>query len=284
MRKAWVETTVLTDILLKGKSEAGQKASAILHEFDKTMLPVYAIKEFHGGPLKNFAWFYNKLVVTNSFAASLQALQRMSMTPRRYTVSTALEALSTIARETLANTTLNQLSQTHGAKAKADSVLADSFRFALKVRIVQAWRRRRGVASDVVEELSCYTESAPKEDGGGVLVIEGKRCSYLRECCLAPKLRLMAEEISRLRDVVSRQEQKNENVRRLRVLRHFCRTPKRDMSEEMCRDLGDAYFALFAPPDATILSTNPKDLEPLASALNKTIQRPSLLEERARAW
>jgi hypothetical protein len=258
--------------LLKRNSEAGKDASALLREFDETALPVYAIKEFHGGPLKNFIWFYNKLAVTNSYAASLRALQRMAMTPRRYTVSTALEALTSVVWEN--KPTLAQLTKAHGDRASLDSVLADSFKVALKVRIMQGWRRRRSVTTHVVEELSCYKESDLNENDGGVIVIEAKKCEYLRECSLAPRLRLIPSQIALLRDVVSMQGQKPENVRRLRVLRHFVRTPKRDMDEQMCRDLGDAYFALFGPKDAVILSTNVKDLEPLAASLKKTVQRP----------
>jgi hypothetical protein len=43
--------------------------------------------------------------------------------------------------------------------------------------------------------------------------------------------------------------------------------------------LGDAVFALLAPHDFVILTTNLKDHEPLASALGKTAQLPGLRDE-----
>ena len=93
MARAFVETTVLVDALLKRRSDTGIKAIEALRRFETTELPVYAIKEFQSGPLKNFAWFHNKLATTKSFAAAVTALQKMAMTPRRYTVATALEGL-----------------------------------------------------------------------------------------------------------------------------------------------------------------------------------------------
>jgi hypothetical protein len=46
------------------------------------------------------------------------------------------------------------------------------------------------------------------------------------------------------------------------------------MSEKTCRNLGDAFFALFAPQDAVVLTTNLKDHSVLAKALNKKAEAP----------
>lgn len=51
------------------------------------------------------------------------------------------------------------------------------------------------------------------------------------------------------------------------------------LTDSQCRDLGDAVFALLAPHDSVILTTNLKDHEPLASALGKTAQLPGLRDE-----
>jgi len=50
--------------------------------------------------------------------------------------------------------------------------------------------------------------------------------------------------------------------------------PNSRFDREDCRALGDAYFALFAPADADILTTNLKDHRPLAEALGKTAVSP----------
>ena len=41
------------------------------------------------------------------------------------------------------------------------------------------------------------------------------------------------------------------------------------MSDKTCRDLGDAVYAFFAPPDSVVLTTNIRDHRPLAEALGK---------------
>ena len=273
MRKAFVETTVLTDFLLKGKSDRGILAARALATFDETLLPVYSIKEFQFGPLKNFTWFHNKLAATQSFARSLQALQGMSMTPRRYLVSTALEALQGAASAFSANQNLSSLVQKYGAKAKLDSILCDSFQTSLKANIIRAWRKRRLVTTSIVQPLPCFTETEPKEVSGQ-LVLPAQQCAPEQECCLAANLRSRSGELQELRKTIQGQDQKAENVKRGQVLRSLYRTPKRLLTPEMCRHLGDAYFALFAPGDSVILSTNLKDLAPLAECLGKTVERP----------
>ena len=60
----------------------------------------------------------------------------------------------------------------------------------------------------------------------------------------------------------------------MQVLSDLIRNPKRPMTQQMCRDLGDAFFALFAPDNAVILTTNRKDHEPLAHALGKKVESP----------
>ena len=57
LRSAYVDTTILTDVLLK-KGEAHDDALAALAKFDVTQLPLYAIKEFKRGPLNNYRWMY----------------------------------------------------------------------------------------------------------------------------------------------------------------------------------------------------------------------------------
>jgi len=64
---------------------------------------------------------------------------------------------------------------------------------------------------------------------------------------------------------------RNEDVRRRAALHALKNTPRRQFDNKMCRKLGDAYFALNCPGDATILTSNAKDHAPLAGALGKTV-------------
>ena len=58
MNKAYVETTILTDILLKPDSEKQVEALRALERYAKTLLPVYAIKECKAGPMTGWRLGY----------------------------------------------------------------------------------------------------------------------------------------------------------------------------------------------------------------------------------
>jgi hypothetical protein len=49
---------------------------------------------------------------------------------------------------------------------------------------------------------------------------------------------------------------------------------KVDITDEKCRDLGDAIFVALAPDDAVILTTNVRDHALLANAIGKKVKAP----------
>src|SRR5438552_3179011 len=99
MSKAFVDTTVFTDVALKTRPYNKSSADS-LKRYSETELPTYAIKEFKAGPLSHYAWLHNKFATLKSFANTLDALHRMSMSPRKYRTATALEALRDAAKAT----------------------------------------------------------------------------------------------------------------------------------------------------------------------------------------
>jgi len=273
MAKAFVDTTVLTNILLKSSDVSGKDAKALVARYRESELPVYAIKEFKSGPLRNFAWMHNKLAGTKSFFQAIAALQKMSLTPRRYTTATALEALREATRKLMKPQTAADLAAQYGDSGSLDLFLCDQFQNALKASIYRAWNRRRQITTAVVGPLNCYQEAPPVEERGQI-ELNPVKCHPSSECCLADQLRRMISDINKLRDTLGEQPTKRENEKRAQALRSIARTPKRKFTEEMCRNLGDAYFVLFAPEGATILTTNSKDIGPLASVLNKSTEVP----------
>ena len=271
MAKAFVETTVLVDALLKS-DDSSRAARQAIRRYDQVELPVYAIKEFRDGPLRNFVWFHNKLVTTRSFANAIGALQRMSLTPRRYTTATALEALRDAARK-VGSVTAAQMVKEYGPAAKMDAILCDRFRLSLRAAIARAWRKRRSLASEVVCPLACYDEAGPVEVSGQ-LVLGRLGCDGETQCSIAAELGKDMGSLREVKAVVDSLPKKRENDRRSKALRHLLRTPKRRLPADMCRHLGDAVFACLAPIDATILTTNIRDIGPLAAALGKRFEAP----------
>lgn len=259
--KAYVDTSVLTDILLK-KNPIGDAARESLKRYAETILPVYAIKEFKAGPLQYYIYLHNKLLTTNSVAQTLSALTViMQSQPNR--ARTASAALADFIGA-------------YGKISLTDMEAADLYRSATKRAIMSAWRKRRTSTTRVSDELTCYLESDPEISlRTGMFENPATSCKLYgsQECCLASNLKGRAKDLSALLEAIKGKEKKEDNRRRA-VLRKMLNTPKRPMDPNDCRKLGDAFFALFAPSDAVILTTNIKDHEPLALALGKTVATP----------
>lgn len=273
MNRAIIDTTILTDILLNS-DEVKELALKALDYYDETLLPVYAIKEFKAGPLKNFVWMHNKLATVGSFEKALGALQRMSRTPKRYTTSTAIQGLKEAAGS-IGKLTNNDLTKKYGDNASLDKMLCDEFRLALKYKIMRAWKKRRKVTTDVIQPLTCYREVSPYEKRG-LIELEPKSCENSEECSLSSLLRDRLKDLRLMRDAIKNSEKK-ENIRRAKTLRQIFRKPQAPIQDKDCRNLGDAIFVLVAPNDAEILTTNISDHVPLAEAVGKKAISPRQL-------
>lgn len=271
MSKAIVDTTILADILLNS-GEARKCAQNAIDHYDQSMLPVYAIKEFKAGPLKNFVWMHNKLATVGSYAAALAVLQNMSRTPRRYTTSTAIQALKEAAGS-IGKQTSSSLSKKYGETAKLDRILCDELRLSLKVSISRAWRKRRKITTEIISPLACYREIPPYENRG-LIELNPKECLKSEQCAMALHLKTRPEELRLMREAISSSE-KIENQRRARVLRQLYRSPKLPINDKDCKCLGDAIFVFLADKDVDILTTNTSDHVPLANAIGKKVVSPN---------
>jgi hypothetical protein len=270
MASAFVDTTVLTDALLK-VGPVGIAARDALKRYDRTLLPVYALKEFKAGPLSYYIYLHNKFASEPLYSSVVKAIHGMSRTPKRNIVSTALEEMAGLSKA-LGKKTFAELQSTYGGDMTVDKWQSDACRMALRVKIMKAWGKRRSITSAVVYPLSCYTEGAVTENRG-LLETNGIRCSSETGCAVHAFFANDIPSVRAMRDVCEPLK-RDEDVRRYRVLREIARVPKRSISDQDCRRLGDAVFALLAPADAEILTTNLKDHEPLAAALGKSAARP----------
>jgi hypothetical protein len=270
--KAYVETTVLADALLKPGPRAKAARSAI-SRYQESLLPVYSIKEFKAGPLSHYVWFHGKLVTTKSWAQTLTQLRKTAMSPfRTRWVSTAIEALEAAALKNR-TITVGHLVSKYGALATEDSVLCDRYRLSLRLIVMTAWKKRRQLTTSVVDELTCYPESDIVEERG-LIELGEMDCQPINECHLAVELRGNPSALKIMKTTVDAQPTKDENVKRSQVLHDLVRLPNQKLTPKQCRHLGDAIFAYFCPVDATILTTNIKDLGPLAAALGKKAETP----------
>jgi hypothetical protein len=271
LNKAIVDTTILTDVLLNS-GEARSYANNALKQFSQTLLPVYAIKEFKSGPLKNFVWMHNKFALLGSYEKALDALQRMSRTPKRYTTSTAIQALKEAAGS-IAKVTAGNLVDKYGEGATYDRIQCDELRIQIKIAIVKAWKKRRKVTTDIVCPLTCYKEIAPFEQRG-LIELGLSECDKSNKCAMATLLMTKPNDLLLMRNAIVESD-KPENKQRAKILRQLYRTPNVPIENKDCRKLGDAIFVFIAPDDAVILTTNAVDHIPLANAVGKQVVTPS---------
>jgi len=266
MPDAYVETTVLTDLLLKPNTAKQQRAKAALKRYESTLLPVYSIKEWKAGPLHYFAYLHDKLVLTQSFADTLQAVAAL---PRLgYLRSTSVEALAAAGqlskRQPIQPTVLGS----------NDRELADGYRLSLASLILRSWNKRRRITSRVVHDLPCYLEAAPKIDKDGFFDLKPELCERDQECCLAAEMKSKPELLEKLRSAIDEKSSRREDQKRRQALKQIMKHPRDVVSRETCRELGDAIFAFFCPQGAVVLTTNVRDHEPLAAALGKKAEKP----------
>jgi hypothetical protein len=259
--KAFVDTTVLTDVLLKPGPNR-KNAKSALARYDETILPVYAIKEFKAGPLNYDIWLHNKLVSTQSLAQTFRAIASVT-SGQPYRARTSLETLAN-----LLDKTPNDLIR----DSKTDRDIADAYRLALAKLILQAWRKRRKITSCVDLELSCFSEASPiLEAHTRMFSNRPTVCRLQTGCCLAAGYRARMDDLKNLLAAVG-DGPRREDVRRRHALHKLINT-NRTIDDRECRGMGDAFFAFHAPVDSVILTTNVKDHEPLANSLGKSVER-----------
>jgi hypothetical protein len=269
LRKAFVETTIIANALLKPGNEMGRAALSALARYDETFLPVYAIKEWKAGIVKHYAYFHEKLVQTKSLSRTVQLIAALPDQFHRYRKNTSLEALAEAvklgARRGSARTT---------ASLTDDEELADRYRLAVASLLIRSWRKRRQITTETIQELDCYTESPPTLSDAGTFDLTPLNCDRETECSLASALKRRPDLLTKMADAIPAASMRQEDIKRRQVLRDLVRSKHFELTPERCRALGDAIFAFFAPPGCVILTTNIKDHAPLAEAVGKTAEKP----------
>lgn len=267
MKRAVVDTAVLTDALLKSDDQRDRARSA-LGRYAQTMLPVYALKEFKAGPLHYYVWLHNKAVEADSMAEITHAI-RSNIGHRRNLPATALQAVQDFQGSLSKEIPAELLSRYTGLSLPQAEVR--ELRIWLRSHILRAWRRRSYYVSEVIAPLSCYDEQAPTMRNSGQMQDDPRRCG-VSDCCMRTKYASRLSEVKHLED--SCVAQKREVKKRRKALKRLRQHPTKPYDEEHCQALGDAVFTLECPADAVILTTNVVDHGPLASALGRRVEAP----------
>jgi hypothetical protein len=205
-------------------------------------------------------------VLTQSLADALQAIAAL---PRLgYLRATSTEALAA------AGQVAKKQPKSYVGLGTTDKETADSYRLALVSIIIRSRQKRRRVTSQVVDDLPCYLEAAPRVGKNGLFDLDPRLCDRDQECCLAAELKSKPELLEALRSAIPQNSIRREEQERRQALKQLIKHPKEFVTRETCRDLGDAVFAFFCPNNAVVLTTNLRDHEPLARAIGKKAKKP----------
>jgi len=270
MSKAYVETTVLTNALLKPASKKETEAKLALGRYEETLLPVYSIKELKAGPLDHYSYFHDKLVQTRSLARTLAAVNALNPVTGARRKSTSSDALAAAAQLD------SDMPSPLRSDSPADVEMADRYRLALASLIILSWQKRRKITTTTFQDLDCYTEAQPTIGEDGLFDLTPIQCAEDRHCSLWGELTLEANQhlLIAMRDAIPETSSRYEDQNRRKILKHLINTPKLPLDREQCRRLGDAVFAFFCPADAVILTTNISDHQRLAKAIGKRAEKP----------
>lgn len=260
MATAILDTTVVADVLLR-RDERADAAESFVRRFDRRLLPVYALKELKGGPLRAYAWLHDQLCEAGSVEGALDRLARLSRTPRRNLTATAIEALAEAERE-------KSLVEESGSRR------FERLRLALWRRVVGAWRNRRRLATDVIAPLDCYHEVDGVGGPNSSLDLGRFGCERGRPCAMAALLLDHRASLERVREALELEPAGRERDARLAAVTHLLERGATALTESQCLSLGDAVFAVLCPEGGVIVTTNVRDHAPLARSLNKQVERP----------
>jgi predicted nucleic acid-binding protein len=259
----YLDTTILIEALFKTQRRR-RRARAAVRGYARSIVPIYAIKEMTAGALANMIWFYNRLAESRSFITACGALGANLRARNR--VSTALEALQSAWEASGAIDLSEPLSA-----ADRDRAQADALAISLRRLIQRGWKDRRSITTEVAQELTCFPEQSPYYDEElGSIKLEKRGCKPRTDCAYAPAIRKRPNDLESLLKVIEGSTREEDNRRR-KALHALKNTPRKQFDNKLCRGLGDAYFALHCPADATILTTNTADHIPLAAALGRTV-------------
>ncbi len=256
-----LDATVLTDLLLKTKSL--ESAKQLLAGYERKLLLRFAIKEFEFGPLRGWLLLHRYLSrPSKTYADLLARVAALSSGEQRKLLSTVLEAWK-FAEESCSP----QLRTTyHGDSPEV-------IRYWLQRKILQAWKNHAKVADEVTAPIPCYPEMGPQSKGtSGGPRLERSRC-LPRTCEYAAQFAHRQEDLAKLIGCLQASKQNSEGQRRLAALVKL--SAGAPLTDSDCRRMGDAYYALAAPPGFTILTTNIGDHSALASALGIDCKQPN---------
>ena len=262
MAEAFIDTTIVCNVLLPTTSGQDTAAKAAVGSYAVAAVPMYALREYRAGPLGYWILAYNVLVMHDDIKSAQDELASKSAFKPRQQSATLRAIVEGLIEVGLV-----------GATTPVD-LKRELENYLLRV-ISAAWDLRRGVGTDVVQHLGCFTDAEFDIVDEQIEIAE---CRREAPCGAALELKKRSDDVQTILDVLrppkKGHSEKTETTSRRAALKDVLDKPPSKFDKRRCRAIGDAYFCIMAPSGFDILTTNSSDFAPMATALGKTIVTP----------
>jgi hypothetical protein len=264
---AFLETAALVDATLKN-AERRRTVLSTIDGLGSRITSTFVRCEYKRGALNNLIALHSILISSDTMVQVLERIQGISFTPMRNRLSSMLEQLKLAFAES--EETLKLTSQRPTLKEVSGEMVKLFARF-LSAKIARAWGAFSEFVSGELDNIGCAGKiPGPKEeDGIWKNSLEGLKSAEL--CNPRPFLEkesMSFERLSALRASTNISDQLKKILQRSN---DAVRRPKSFRTLEDVLSLGDAFLAVEAPIDHTVVTSNAKEFVPLCEALRKKL-------------
>jgi hypothetical protein len=271
----FIETTALVDSI---KSEYREILDEILSKYDKKVSSNYVKMEIKRGVIQNLVYLHNKIVMCREMSEVFSAISRLSSTPQRHKLGTALEAITEFF-SSIERVTLQEMLDTSGDISHGDYLRRESSSF-IRILIRIVWRRFEKIVDEDINPMSCFVDIEQPKFDNGVYDNSPRTCDKSQfECQIKNFFRENTHSFSRIRDDLQRLPEQSidaETRNRIRSLKEIIRLlpfnsrkfSNKDGAKD-CWRCGDAILAVLSPEGAHVLHRNPKHYDTICKSLNK---------------
>jgi hypothetical protein len=265
---SFLETSALVDATLKNAKRRAQVVAAA-EGLGQKVTSTFVRCEFKRGALNNLVALHSIMISSDDMAQVIARIQAISFTPMRNRLSTMLEQLQLAFADSEVTLklkspqpTLQEISQT----------MVKVFAAFLSSKIARAWNAFSEFVSTEIDSIECAGKiQAPKdEDGIWKNSLDGLKSA--ETCNPRPFLLREQESFSKicvLRNAQGTTEQLNKVLQRAR---EAVRRPQSFRTLQDVLSLGDAFLAVEAPLNHTVVSSNGREFAPLCGTLNKPLK------------
>jgi hypothetical protein len=269
--KAFLETTVIVDLIFKDRARVAQ-INSLLDQFESTESSHYVRMEIKRGFLQNLVALYNKSVECTRLSEVHQYIHRLSATPARHRLGTVLGSVTAFI-QSIEDKELKDLKK----QGKLGDFQKKQLEAFLRLRIRRFWPAFDKAADEIIDPVYCYKyryNLAPPTFVNGRFDNTFHNCDKYKPgiCRLREFVDEHEPEYVQIRDqLLASGVVDAESIKRVQGLKEALRLKKRQIPRKQCWQLGDAILVLEPAPEVNIITSNRKHYEPLCAIIKRPL-------------